>query len=288
MFMPKRILEKKLHRFLEEDIGQGDITAFVTVPPNTIVEATIVAKEHGLIAGIEEITILCQSLGLQCKSSILDGHPVKPKDKVLHIVGDARTILSAERTMLNLLCRMSGIATATKHMVDKIKDHGYDTRVACTRKVAPGLGYFDKKAVFLGKGDPHRSGLNDLILIKDNHIRIAGSVKNATKLARNITSFTRKIEVEVTSLKEAFEAAESRADIIMLDNFSVAEVRDTIQELTKKDIRNRMVIEVSGGITEDNILEYAGTKVDIISIGEITHSVASLDISLEITKIISS
>ena len=114
--------------------------------------------------------------------------------------------------------------------------------------------------MFLGKGDPHRSGLNDLILIKDNHIRIAGSVKNATKLARNITSFTRKIEVEVTSLKEAFEAAESRADIIMLDNFSVAEVRDTIQELTKKDIRNRMVIEVSGGITEDNILEYAGTK----------------------------
>jgi len=288
MFMPKRILEKKLRRFLKEDIGQGDITTFATIPPNTIAEAKIVAKEDGLMAGIEETMILCESLGLQCKASILDGHRVKPNDIVLHIMGDARTILSAERTLLNLLSRMSGIATATKHMVDKIKDHGYDTRVAATRKVAPGLGYFDKKAVYLGKGDPHRSGLNDLMLIKDNHIRIVGSVRNATKLARNATSFTKKIEVEVTSLKEAFEAAESGADIIMLDNFSVAKVRDTIRELTKKGFRSKMIVEVSGGITEDNILEYAGTNVDIVSIGVITHSVASLDMSLEITKTISS
>lgn len=285
MFLPRRILEKKLRRFLEEDIGQGDITTYITISENINVEAEVVVKEDGLVAGMEEALVLCESLNLQATALMSDGTQVKPQTSVLHITGDARTLLSAERTLLNVLSRMSGIATTTNRLISKIKAAGYKTRVACTRKVAPGLGYFDKKAVFLGGGDTHRLHLDDLVLIKDNHIKIVGNVSDSVKKACEAASFSKKIEVEVTSVEDALEAAEAGADIIMLDNFSSAKVKETVSFLVKEGMRSKVLIEASGGISDKKILEYAVAGVDILSIGEITHSVKALDMSLEVVKV---
>ena len=285
MFLPKRILEEKLRRFLEEDVGQGDITTHLTISKNTIVEAEVVVKEGGLVAGIEEALVLCESLNLQAKALVSDGVQVKPKIVILRIVGDAKTLLSAERTLLNILSRMSGIATTTNRLIGKVKAAGYKTRVACTRKVAPGLGYFDKKAVFLGGGDTHRLHLDDLVLIKDNHIKIVGNVGDAVRKACETVSFSKKVEVEVASVEDALEAAEAGVDIIMLDNFPPVKVKETVSILMKEGIRSKVLLEASGGITEKNILEYAAAGVDILSIGETTHSVKALDISLEVVNV---
>lgn len=285
MFMPRRVLEEKLLRFLKEDVGEGDITTHLTIPQNIITEAEVVVKEGGLVAGIEEAIVLCESLKLNVKALTSDGAQVNPKTSILRIVGDARTLLSAERTLLNILSRMSGIATITNRLVGKIKAAGYKTRVACTRKVAPGLGYFDKKAVLVGGGDTHRFHLDDLVLIKDNHVKILGSVISAVKKARETVSFSKKVEVEVTSTEDALKAAKAGADIIMLDNFPPAKVKKTVSLLTKKGVRNKVLLEVSGGITEKNILQYTTVGVDILSIGEITHSVKALDMSLEVVKL---
>jgi len=162
MFSPNRVLEEKLRKLLEEDVGQGDITTSLLTPEKTTVEVEVVAKEGGVLAGIDEALILCESLKLQARLLKHDGARVKPKTPVLRIIGDARTILSMERTLLNMLSRMSGIATATNNLVRKVASR--KIRVACTRKVAPGLGYFDKKAVALGGGDTHRLHLDDLVL----------------------------------------------------------------------------------------------------------------------------
>jgi len=200
-------------------------------------------------------------------------------------VGNARTLLSIERTLLNLLSRMSGIATKTHHLIEKTRKAGYKTRIACTRKVAPGLLYFDKKAVMIGGGDTHRLHLDDMILIKDNHLAIIGGVSKAVEKAREIASFSKKIEIEVSSADQALEAAKARADIIMLDNFSPQKIREAMALLKKKGLRNKVLVEASGGINEQNILEYAATGVDIASLGEITDSVKALDISLEVTRV---
>jgi len=285
MFLPKRILEEKLRRFLEEDMGQGDITTQLTIPATTIIEAEVIVKERGMMAGIEEALVLCESLDLAATALTSDGSVVKPRTPILRIAGDARTTLTAERTLLNLLSRMSGVATATNHLVSKVKAAGYKTSVACTRKVTLGLGYFDKKAVFIGGGDTHRLHLDDLVLIKDNHVKIAGGVGKTVRKARESASFSKKIEVEVASAEDALEAAKAGADIIMLDNLSPADVKKTVALLTKKEVRSMVLLEASGGITEENILEYAAAGVDVVSIGEITHSVKALDMSLEVVKV---
>ena len=285
MFLPKRILEEKLRRFLEEDMGQGDITTQLTIPATTIIEAEVIVKERGMMAGIEEALVLCESLDLAATALTSDGSVVKPRTPILRIAGDARTTLTAERTLLNLLSRMSGIATVTNHLVSKVKAAGYKTSVACTRKVTLGLGYFDKKAVFIGGGDTHRLHLDDLVLIKDNHVKIAGGVGKTVRKARESASFSKKIEVEVASAEDALEAAKAGADIIMLDNLSPADVKKTVALLTKKEVRSMVLLEASGGITEENILEYAAAGVDVVSIGEITHSVKALDMSLEVVKV---
>ncbi len=277
-------MEEQLHRFLQEDLGHGDITTSIVIPANVIVEAEILAKQTGVVGGIEEAIVLCRSLELVGNALVDDGERIKPNTPLIRIRGDARTILSVERTLVNLLSRMSGIATATRHLVDEIEQQGYNVRVACTRKVAPGLAYFDKKAVLVGGGDTHRFNLNDLALIKDNHIKIVGSVKEAVQKARATVSFSKKVEVEVRTLVEALEAAEAGADIVMLDNFSPSETKETILALTKNGLRNKVLVEASGGITGTNIVEYASASLDIISVGSITHSAPALDISLEITK----
>jgi len=285
MFLPRKILEEKLRRILTEDIGQGDVTTTLIVPADATAEAEVIAKEAGVIAGIEEAEILSKSLGLKVESSVADGETVKPKTVLMRILGDARTLLSVERTLLNIVSRMSGIATITRKLTEKIRDAGHKTKVACTRKVAPGLLYFDKKAVLIGGGDTHRLHLDDMILIKDNHIAVAGSINNAVKKAKKDTSFTKKIEVEVSKPQDVLEAAEAGADIIMLDNFTPKQMATAVNLLKKSRFFGKVLLEASGGITTENILEFASAGVDTISLGEITHSVKVLDLSLEIVNV---
>ena len=285
MFLPKRVLEEKIRKFLEEDVGQGDITTALAVSSGTIVEAEVVAKEAGVIAGIEEALTFLESLKLQAEALVTDGARIEEKTTIMKIVGDARTLLSTERTLLNLLTRMSGIATATNRLIKKVRGAGYKTRIACTRKVAPGLLYFDKRAVMLGGGDTHRLHMDDLVLIKDNHLAIIGNVADAVKKVRNAVSFSKKIEVEVTDVKEALVAAKAGADIVMFDNFSPQQVKEAVALLEREGFRNKVLIEASGRITERNILEYAATGVDILSLGELTDSVKALDMSLEVVKV---
>jgi nicotinate-nucleotide pyrophosphorylase (carboxylating) len=284
MFIPRKILEEKLRQLLAEDVGQGDVTSAAVVPAGLKAEAAVVAKEAGVAAGIEETTILAESLGLNIKTKVADGDEIKNGQVIVKILGNAQTILSAERTMLNLLSRMSGIATATRRLEEKLRKAGATARIAATRKTALGLGYFDKKAVLIGGGDPHRMRLDDMVLIKDNHVAIAGSVENAVKKVRQAVSFSKKIEAEVTSVASALKAAEAGADIVMLDNFSPKQVKEAVETLKKAGFFGKVMLEVSGGITEQNLLEYASTQVDIISMGALTHSVRALDLSLEITS----
>jgi nicotinate-nucleotide pyrophosphorylase (carboxylating) len=285
MFMPRKILEEKLIRLLAEDIGEGDVTTAALIPAGLTVEAEVIAKEAGTAAGIEETTILAESLGLSVRSLVADGEQVKKGRVLMKISGDARTILSAERTLLNLLSRMSGIATATRRLSEKLEKAHVKTRIAATRKTAPGMVYFDKKAVLIGGGDPHRLHLDDMVLIKDNHLAVAGSVETAVKTAKQTASFSKKIEVEVTRAADALKAAKAGADVVMLDNFSPQQIRETVESLRKAGFFGKILLEASGGITEENLVEYAQTQVDIISLGELTHSVRTLDMSLEITRV---
>ena len=284
MFIPRKVLEEKLRQLVAEDVGHGDVTSAAVVPEGLAVEAAVVAKDKGTAAGIEETVNLAESLGLNVKAKVTDGETIKNGQVIMKVSGDARTILSAERTMLNLLSRMSGIATKTRSLAEKLKKANSRAKIAATRKTAPGLAYFDKKAVLIGGGDPHRLRLDDMILIKDNHVAIAGSVENAVKKAKQGASFSRKIEAEVTAVADALKAAEAGADIVMLDNFSPKQVREAVEALKKAGFFGKVLLEVSGGITEQNLLDYASTQVGIISMGDLTHNVKALDISLEVAK----
>ncbi|RLI14926.1 carboxylating nicotinate-nucleotide diphosphorylase [Candidatus Bathyarchaeota archaeon] len=284
MFLPRKILEEKLRSILTEDLGKGDVTTMLLIPADSTAEAEVIARESGVIAGVEEAEVLAESLGLKVESLVSDGEEVKTGKVLMKISGKTRTILAAERTILNILSRMSGVATATRKLVNKLKRRKLKTRVACTRKVAPGLLYFDKKAVLIGGGDTHRLCLDDMILIKDNHIAVVGSVEKAVKTAREKVSFSKKIEVEVTRVEDVLKAAKAGADIIMLDNFHPKQIEKAVKTLKKSGFYGKVLLEASGGITAKNILEFASTGVDVVSLGEITHSVKALNISLEITK----
>jgi len=284
MFVPRKILEKKLREMLADDVGQGDVTTALLIPACSTADAEIIAKETGIAAGLEEAEILLESLGLGTETLIVDGDRLEPKQALMRIHGDTRTILSAERTILNILSRMSGIATITRRLVEKLRKAGLKTKIACTRKVAPGLLYFDKKAVWIGGGDPHRLHLDDLILIKDNHISVAGSIEKALKKAKQEASFSKKVEIEVARAEDALMAARKGADIVMLDNFSPEQVRTASRLLKKAGFLGKVLLEASGGITEDNILAYASAEIDIVSLGALTDSTKALDISLEILK----
>jgi nicotinate-nucleotide pyrophosphorylase (carboxylating) len=285
MFMPRRVLEEKLREILAEDIGQGDITTGLIVPAQTVVEAEVVCKEAGVAAGIEEAKILLESLDLKADILVKDGERIRTQQILMKISGNARTILSVERTLLNLVSRMSGIATTTRNLTEKLRRSGAKARIACTRKTAPGLLYFDKKAVQVGGGDTHRLHLDDMILIKDNHIAVAGSVEKAVKKAKEQASLSKKIEVEVTTAEDVLTAVEAGADIIMLDNFSPKQTAKAVAFLKGKKLREKVLLEASGGITAENVEVFASTGVDIVSLGEITNSAKALDVSLEIVKL---
>jgi nicotinate-nucleotide pyrophosphorylase (carboxylating) len=285
MFLPRRILENKLRTMLSEDIGQGDITTALIVPAEAIVEAEVISKESGIAAGVEEAKVLLESLNIKAEPSVTDGAKIRSKQVLMKISGDARTILSVERTLLNILSRMSGIATTTRNLTRKLQDSNVKARVACTRKTAPGLLYFDKKAVQVGGGDTHRLHLDDMILIKDNHIVVAGSLGEAVKRAKEGASLSKKIEVEVTNIEDVLTVAEADVDIIMLDNFSPKQIEKAVSLLKKRKLYGKALLEASGGITAENIMSFSSTGVDIVSLGEITQNARTLDISLEITKV---
>ncbi len=279
MDLPQAILKEKLINFLKEDIGLGDITTNTLISKGTEAKGKIIAKEGFLLAGISEVKLLFSVLKLKTEGGFKDGDWVNFEDAILKVYGEAGSILMAERTALNLLMRMSGIATLTRYLLEKIKKLGVKTRISATRKVAPGLIYFDKKAVKIGGGDTHRLHLEDAILIKDNHIALVGGLEKAINLAKGV-SFTKKIEIEVKDREEAIKAALLGVDIIMLDNFSPAELKKTIDILKKKGLREKVIVEVSGNITEGNLVEYARFEPDVISLGQLTHSAKAVDINL--------
>lgn len=274
------VLREALAKFLEEDIGKGDITSEIV--PNDPVKAKIVCKEKAVIAGLHEASILFEIVGCEVRTLVTEGSFVKPNSTIINIAGEARSILSAERTVLNVLMRMSGIATETRRYIDEVRKINPNVRIACTRKTAPGFRVFDKRAVKVGGGETHRMRLDDMILIKDNHLAIVGSASKAVKLAKERDSSRNKIEIEVRSLNDAIEAVNAGADIIMLDNLTPKQVHSIVKTLKKKGLRDKVTIEVSGGITHKNVKQYAAADIDLISIGSITHSVRAVDMSLEI------
>lgn len=285
MSVLETLLKEKIKDFLEEDIGLGDITTEIIVPSGIKVRAQIIVKEPAVVAGLNEAKIIFEIVGARLLPNVKEGDEVQPGTPIAVIEGDGKGILLAERTVLNLLSRMSGIATGTRELIKKVREAGLNVRIAATRKTAPGLRYFDKRAVMIGGGDPHRFRLDDQILIKDNHIAIAGSLEEALRRALSQASFSKKIEVEAKTADDAVKAAKLGADIIMLDNMSIEEVHKVINTLRKLGLRDKVLIEVSGEITGSNILEYAKAGPDIISVGAITHSVKSIDMSLEVIEV---
>jgi nicotinate-nucleotide pyrophosphorylase (carboxylating) len=269
-------------KMVYQDIGFEDLTTNALINPNTIIKAKIISREAGILSGVELSSSIFQEFSIKTIIKKLDGEGVVADETVMEIEGDARTILSVERTVLNIIMRMSGISTITRKLVEIVRKVDNRVIVAGTRKTTPGLQFFEKEAIRLGGGDTHRFRLDDSILIKDNHIAIVGSVKKAVEKAKKYVSFTKKVEVEVESTGDALEAVISGADIVMLDNMDSTEVRNVVTVLNNKNLRNKILIEVSGGINPDNILDYAKTGVDVISTGYITHSARSLDMSLEI------
>lgn len=272
--------------WLKEDNQFWDITTEALIPPNVKVKAMIIAKGEGVVACTEEAVAILGKLGFSIEYYLKDGSTVKPNDKIIVFTGDARKTLLIERTLLNLLMHCSGVATIARKFVDKAKAINPKVRVAVTRKTLPGLRFFEKKAAYVAGCDTHRFNLNDMILIKSNHVKIFGSISNAIKTARLKTSFTKLIEVEVSNVNEAVEAVEAGADVIMLDNFKPEDVGRTIKELINRGLRNKVLIEVSGGVTLDNIDEFLKYDVDVISVGCITHSAPALDMSLRVVEVV--
>ena len=279
------LIEDALKKFLDEDIGHGDITTEALVDPAARATGTVVCKERAIVAGLSESLILLKLLGCEGKPKVRDGQEVPAGTIILEISGFGSGLLKVERVMLNLLSHMSGVATATAELVNIAKKNGGWTRIACTRKTLPGLRYFQKRAVELGGGDTHRLRLDDAVLIKDNHLALAGSITETVRRAKAKVSFTKKIEVEVTTPDQAVEAARAEADIVLLDNMTPSEVKKSVSLLEARKHRDRLLIEVSGGITRENLASYVKTGVDVISVGAITHSANAIDMSLELHRL---
>jgi nicotinate-nucleotide pyrophosphorylase (carboxylating) len=262
---------------LREDLGRGgDLTTDAIVPSDLQAEARIVARTGGRIAGIEVAISVFRRLdpALAAEIMIADGHDAAPGSEVARVNGSARAILSAERTALNLLGRLSGIATLTRSFVQAVSDT--TARVVCTRKTTPGLRLLEKFAVRCGGGVNHRFGLDDAVLIKDNHVALAGGVRPALDLARSYAGHTVKIEVEVDTLDQLEEALAAGADAVLLDNMSPQQLQAAVAM-----VGGRAVTEASGGITLATAAAVAASGVDLLSVGALTHSAPCLDLSLE-------
>ena len=274
------IIEPIVRAALLEDLGRaGDITTDAIVPENAEIEAVIAARQPGVVAGLDAALLAFELLDPDLRVEILrgDGARVSRGDKVARIAGRARPVLAAERTALNLLCRMSGVATATRVLADAIT--GSKARIVCTRKTTPGLRTLEKEAVRLGGGANHRFGLDDAMLIKDNHIAMAGGVRPALERARQHAGHLVKIELEVDTLDQLAEALEVGVDAVLLDNMAPETLRRAVAM-----VDGRAVTEASGRISLETVAAIAATGVDLISSGWITHSAPILDLGLDIAN----
>lgn len=274
-----------LKKIVFNDLGFEDITTRALIPAGMQVKGQIISKEEGIVAGVKLAVEIFTEFGVETKIMKNDGEKIKKDQVIMELSGDPHNILSLERTVLNLMMRMSGIATLTSKLVELVKNVNPDVIVAGTRKTTPGLQFFEKDAIRSGGGDTHRYRLDDGILIKDNHLALVGDVAEAVSRARKYASFTKKIEIEVENTDETLQAARAGADIIMLDNMTPEEVTNVLSVLEKEKLRGNIIIEVSGGINPENIVDFAKTGVDVISTGYMTHSARSLDLSLELHKI---
>lgn len=275
-----------LSDFLHEDIGSGDITTNNLASRNLNVRAEIIAKSHDEIvaAGIDEATVIFDMCNCNVRSLIKDGSLVKRGQAIMEIEGQAKDILKGERTALNLLMRMSGIATETKKLISAVRETGSWTKISSTRKTCPGLRIFDKKAVMIGGGIMHRQRLDEMVLIKNNHVRIEGSVSSCIRELKKKCGSKVKIECEVTNMHDLIVAIREGVDTVMLDNFQPQDAKDAIDMITRMGIRNNSNIEISGGINSSNIKNYARAKPDTISVGYLTHSAKAVDYSLKIVS----
>jgi len=278
-------MRQDLAKMVYDDIGFEDITTRALIPPGLKVRGHIISKEEGISAGVELAVAIFTEFEVETEVLVADGEKLKSGQIIMEISGDPRSILSVERTVLNLMMRMSGIATLTSNIIKMVRGVNPDVIVAGTRKTTPGLQFFEKNAIRSGGGDTHRYRLDDSVLIKDNHLALVGGVAEAVSRARKYVSFTKKIEIEVENLEEALLAANAGADIVMLDNMDPEDVTTVLEALDGENLRDNVIIEVSGGINSDNIVQFAKTGVDVISTGYITHSARSLDLSLELEKI---
>lgn len=278
--LPREELDRVVKNALAEDVGRGDWTTLVTVPAEREAEAVIFFKEEGVVAGLpvaaRVFTLVDPAVSFL--PLVKEGEEVAPAQEVARIKGPARALLTGERTALNFLQHLSGIATRTRRLAVLIADTG--ARLVDTRKTVPGMRLLAKYAVAVGGGGNHRLGLDDGILIKDNHIKAAGGIAAAVERARALAPHTLRIEVECETMAQVREALQAGADIIMLDNMSPEQVREAARL-----VAGRALIEVSGGITEENIRAMALAGADLISVGALTHSVRAVDISMEIVTV---
>lgn len=277
MKLPAFYCDDLIKRALNEDINYYDVTTDNLMPEDKISHAVFLAKKEGALCGIEIALRVLELLDGAINANIYkkDGDSLKPGEIIAEVTGHTRALLKGERTALNILQHMSGIATATARAVQITE--GYQATIADTRKTLPGLRSLQKYAVTVGGGKNHRFNLSDAAMIKDNHIDAVGSITKAVEILRAKVGHTVKIEVETRSLEELREALKAKADIIMLDNMSCETMAEAV-----KITAGKALLEASGGITEANLLEVAKTGVDIISLGALTHSVTALDISMKI------
>ena len=281
--MDKEYIHSFIANALAEDVGDGDHTSRATIPAGTQGKAKLLVKDTGILAGVDLALEIFKQVDPDLKMNVLlqDGAPIKPKDIVLEVEGDAQSILTAERLVLNCMQRMSGVATKTHEIAELLK--GTRAKVLDTRKTTPGMRYLEKLAVKIGGGVNHRFGLFDMILIKDNHVDYSGGIKRAIQNAKDYLQKTGRklaIEIEVRNLEELQQVLDAGGiDRILLDNFNFDDLRKAVGMVDGK-----FETEASGGITIENIREYAECGVDYISVGALTHSVRSLDLSLKAVK----
>jgi nicotinate-nucleotide pyrophosphorylase (carboxylating) len=278
-FLSPLVIDQAVQRALEEDLGRaGDITSMATIPETTHAHAVMVARQAGVIAGLPLAVAVFQKLSpdLRIEAHFRDGGVVAAGVQVLTISGPARAVLAGERTALNFVGRLSGVATLTADYVRHTA--GTKMRICCTRKTTPGLRALEKYAVRCGGGFNHRFGLDDAILIKDNHVAVAGGVKAVLQRARAHVGHLVKIEIEVDTLTQLREVLDTGlADVVLLDNMDTAELTEAV-----KLAKGRVVLEASGGVTQNSIAKIAATGVDYASAGALTHSAPNFDVALDI------
>ena len=274
--MPEQDYDSIIRAALLEDMPRGDVTSESVIPAEAVSEAVLLAKEDGVLAGLEVAGRVFELVDprVEFRAESADGRAARKGDVLARLKGPTVSLLKAERTALNFLQRLSGIATATRRFVDAAA--GTKARILDTRKTTPGLRLLEKYAVRMGGGTNHRLGLSDMVLIKDNHLRHVGSIAEAVRRARAAAPAGMKVEVEVTSLDELGQALAAGADVVMLDNMSLEETREAVAVSA-----GRVPLEVSGKVTLERVRDIAAAGVDLISVGALTHSSPALDISLE-------